>query len=169
MICQDCNQRAATVHFTKIVQGVKNETHLCDECARLRQNKSFDDVFSIHNFLAGLLDVGGDSVRKQEYPNNFICSECGTTYDYFKKVGRLGCNNCYIEFKEKMNPLVRKIHGNTLHTGKVPKRTGGIIRKRRELQQLKLQLNDAINKQEFEKAAELRDKINELNRQILDM
>jgi len=169
MLCQDCNQKAATVHFTKIIQGVKNETHLCDDCARVRQNKNFDGVFSIHNFLAGLLDVGGENLRNEEYVNQYRCDQCGITYDEFKKTGRLGCNNCYIVFKDRMNSLVRKVQGNTQHRGKVPKRTGGIIRKRREIQQLQLQLNESINKQEFEKAAELRDQINELNRQILDM
>lgn len=168
MLCQECNQRKATVHLTKIIQGMKNETHLCDECARIKQNQSFDDTFSIHNFLAGLLDVN-NNVPKQEYISNIICDQCKTTYNQFKKTGRLGCNNCYKEFKEKMSPLVRKIHGNINHTGKVPKRTGGIIRKRRELQRLKLELNESINNQEFERAAELRDKINELNKEILDM
>lgn len=169
MLCQDCKERAATVHFTKIVQGLKNETHLCDDCARIRQNKNYDDVFSIHNFLAGLLDVNGDSIRKEEYVGRVSCNQCGTTYEQFKKTGRLGCNNCYREFKDKMSSLVRKVHGNTQHTGKVPKRTGGIIRKKREMQQLKLQLEDSISKQEFEKAAELRDKINDLNREISEM
>lgn len=169
MLCQDCKQISATVHLTKIIQGSKNEIHLCDDCARLRQNKGFEDVFSIHNFLAGLLDVHTDNVFKESHIKGFTCDQCGTTYDQFKKTGRLGCNNCYIHFKEKMSSLVRKVHGNTHHTGKVPKRAGGIIKKRREIHQLKHQLDEAINKQEFEEAAQLRDKIKEIDRQILEM
>ena len=169
MVCQDCKQKPATVHLTKIIQGIKNETHLCEECARNRQSKSFEDSFPIHNFLAGLLDVNADSMFKEESIIRIACSNCGMTFENFKKTGRLGCSNCYKEFNNKLNSLIRKIHGNINHTGKVPIRTGGIIRKRREIQQLRVQLDNAISMQEFERAAEIRDKIKEIDRQILDM
>ena len=33
MICQQCETRPATLHFTKIINGEKTEMHVCEQCA----------------------------------------------------------------------------------------------------------------------------------------
>ncbi|AOY75140.1 UvrB/UvrC motif-containing protein [Clostridium formicaceticum] len=162
MVCQECNSRKATVHMTKIIQGKKEEVHLCEQCAKVKDTLNFDNAFSIHNFLAGLLDVTKDPQLKAQYSTSVQCSQCGMTYDRFKQIGRLNCDQCYKEFKTNLAPLIRKVHGNLQHTGKVPKRAGGIIRLKREVNELKLQLKEAIDQQAFERAAELRDHIKQL-------
>ncbi|MDR5659909.1 UvrB/UvrC motif-containing protein [Serpentinicella sp. ANB-PHB4] len=170
MLCQECNKNQATVHLTKVVQGRKAEMHLCDVCAKDKQSKSFQDSFSIHNFLAGLLDINtemGYTEGNKGY--GLVCSKCNTSYQNFKEAGKLGCNHCYVEFKDKLNHLVRRIHGNAAHTGKIPKRSGGIIQLKREVKHLKLALDEAVKKQEFEKAVGLRDEIKALEARIKDM
>ncbi|AKL97090.1 hypothetical protein CACET_c36590 [Clostridium aceticum] len=166
MMCQECNNRQATVHMTKIIQGKKEEVHLCEQCAKVKDTLNFDNAFSIHNFLAGLLDVTKDPQVKMQYDNLIKCSQCGNTYDSFKQIGRLSCHQCYTEFKVKLAPLIRKVHGNLQHTGKVPKRAGGRIRLKREVNELKLQLKEAVEQQAFERAAQLRDTIKELEEKI---
>lgn len=169
MLCDECKSRAATVHMTKIIQGKKEEVHLCEECAKAKEAFNFENSLSIHNFLAGLLDIHPEQAFQTKYSDVYQCSTCGATYDKFKQLGRLGCSHCYEKYKERLTPLIRKVQGNLHHTGKVPKRTGGIIRLRREVNQLKQQLREAIQQQAFERAAELRDRIKEIESHIQGM
>lgn len=169
MFCQECNSKSATVHMTKIIQGQKEEIHLCEECAMKKETINFENPFSIHNFLAGLLDMNGDPQFKQQYSAGIKCSQCGKSYNEFRKVGKLSCDHCYESFGEQLKPLIRKIHGNIHHTGKIPKRTGSIIKIKREINQLKNQLKKTIEQEAFEKAAELRDEIKGLEKKMEGM
>ncbi|BCJ87370.1 UvrB/UvrC motif-containing protein [Effusibacillus dendaii] len=164
MNCQECGQRPATVHFTKIIQGDKSEIHLCELCAREKgewMNKS--NGFSLNSLLSGLLnfDSTGATVSAP-----VRCSTCGLTYSQFSQVGRFGCADCYNHFRARIEPLARKIHGSTTHVGKVPSRAGGKIKLQRELSRLRTQLQNAIDHERFEEAAMLRDKIKEFEKQI---
>ncbi|RAU94570.1 UvrB/UvrC motif-containing protein [Paenibacillus sp. YN15] len=167
MICQECGKKPATLHFTKIVNGEKTEFHICESCAREKGEMIPGTAggFSIHNLLSGLLDfepaTGGQ--RRQEAPPR--CENCGLTYSQFSKLGRFGCSECYKYFDERLDPLFKRVHGNTVHTGKVPKRTGGKIQVRRELERLKKELVHRVEHEDFEAAAKIRDQIKELERQ----
>lgn len=167
MICQECGKKPATLHFTKIVNGEKTEFHICESCAREKGEMIPGTAggFSIHNLLSGLLDfdppTGGQ--RRQETPPR--CENCGLTYSQFSKLGRFGCSECYKYFDERLDPLFKRVHGNTVHTGKVPKRTGGKIQVRRELERLKKELVQRVEHEDFEAAAKIRDQIKELERQ----
>lgn len=165
MKCQECGQRPATVHFTKIVQGDKSEFHLCESCAREKgewMNKT-SNGFSLNSLLSGLLnfEATGSPVTAPAR-----CSTCGMTYNQFSQVGRFGCADCYSHFKSRLEPLVRKVHGSTVHAGKVPQRTGGKIKTKRELDQLRAQLQATVELEKFEEAAVLRDKIRALEQQL---
>ncbi|KHO61949.1 hypothetical protein THYS13_24220 [Thermoanaerobacter sp. YS13] len=169
MMCDKCKIRPATVHYTKIVNGVKTEMHLCDQCAAeegILNAEVFSTFtpFSVQNLLSGLMDFlpGIDEFTKKPLK----CSHCGMTYEDFKKIGRLGCSFCYDAFAEELNPLMRRIHGSTEHRGKIPKKAGGKMRVKREIEELKLQLEKAIKEEAYEKAAELRDKIRELEKEL---
>jgi protein arginine kinase activator len=166
MLCEECNKRNATVHMTKITQGKKKEVHLCNQCAKEKENINFENPFSIHNFLAGLLDIHTDPHPKTEKSINDQCNQCGTTYDDFKQTGRLGCSSCYEHFNEKLIALIKRIHGNENHIGKIPKKASEKILVKREMENLKLQLVKAVTLEEFEKAADLRDMIKKLDSQI---
>jgi protein arginine kinase activator len=94
------------------------------------------------------------------------CPNCGLTYQNFRKLGRLGCSECYEAFKKELGPLLKRIHGSDRHVGKVPLKGGKTIRDTRTLQDLRIQLEKAIQMEEFEEAAKLRDKIKELENKI---
>lgn len=165
MICQECGKNSATMHFTKIVNGNVTELHLCEDCAKKYKEFDFDTSFSFHKFLTGLID------NIQEGPiktNNkeLKCDVCGMNYSNFKQIGKFGCPHCYQSFKSKLVPLFKEVHGYDSHIGKIPKRSGGIIGVKKEINRLKSELDILIKKEEFEKAAEVRDKIKELKNEI---
>lgn len=166
MVCEKCNQNKATVHLTKIQNNKKTEIHLCEECARKTQDMSFENPFTINNFLTGLLDSVQSSPIKVDYIKTTTCSKCGMSYGKFKQLGRLGCSDCYNTFNEKLMPLIKSVHGSQQHTGKVPKKSGNRIRIKREIITMKKELRKAIDREEFERAAELRDKIKLLEKDL---
>ncbi|RKD26407.1 Protein-arginine kinase activator protein McsA [Caminicella sporogenes DSM 14501] len=166
MLCQNCHEREATVHVTKIINNQKQEIHLCEQCAKKSDdiNFDFDTTFTINNFLTGLLDSIHSSPFKVDYIKTTTCSKCGMSYGKFKQLGRLGCFECYKTFNEKLLPLIKRIHGSETHIGKIPKKAGSRIRLKHEIMSLKKQLQMAVEKEEFEKAAKLRDRIKELEK-----
>lgn len=175
MECQECHIRPATLHFTKIINGQKTEMHLCEKCAR-EKGESFagNDGFSINHLLSGLLHFeepmhanANQSAPVQEEP---VCDRCGLTFSEFTRVGRFGCADCYDAFREQLNPILRRVHsGNTEHAGKIPKRAGSSLHLKRELDLLKGMLQEYVRKEEFEKAAEARDKIRSIEKQMAQM
>ncbi len=169
MLCNECKKRNAVVHMTKMTNGKKEELHLCEMCAKAKDGGSIEHHFSIPNFFASLLENNLHPQVNMNYHNGIQCQRCGYTLSQFKQSGRMGCDECYETFKEKINPLVRRIQGNTNHIGKVPKRTGGVIRVKRQVKQLKNKLQEAIVREEFEVAAEIRDTIKGLEQEINEM
>jgi len=171
MLCQECGKRPATLHFTKIVGGEKTESHLCETCAREKGEMipGTTNGFSIHNLLSGLLNYDSASAAPgmaAAPPANNRCEECGLTYAQFSKLGRFGCSSCYNAFGDRLDPLLKRVHGSTVHSGKVPLRSGGILQQKRELDGLKQKLSELIRQEEFEKAADVRDQIRELEKRI---
>lgn len=166
MLCERCNLRPATVHLTEITNGQKKETHLCESCAGEIQLQGFGFVpqMNLHNFLAGLLSGTGGVGYDRAVDGDKKCEKCGIAESQFVNKGLLGCGDCYPYFEEKVLPLLRKIHGNTRHTGKVPERAGGCARLAREIEKVKNQLGEAVGREEFELAAELRDAIRRMEK-----
>ncbi|OCA81051.1 hypothetical protein A8F94_23210 [Bacillus sp. FJAT-27225] len=170
MICEECNQRPATMHFTRVVNGEKTEVHLCQHCAQEKGDMFMmhgSSGFSLNNLLAGLLNFntayqhpGQGTIKKEEALH---CPSCGMNFQQFVKVGRFGCEHCYEAFSEQLKPILRRVHGgNWSHHGKIPKRIGGTLHIRRQLDEARQKLKDLISKEEFEKAAKVRDEIRSL-------
>lgn len=155
MLCDECGKRPAAVHITKVENGKKTDIHLCEQCA--------SPSFSINDLLTGFLKSGNVFPLKVDVASDVKCNVCGLTYSMFRESGRFGCSNCYKTFGEKLNPLFKKVHGNTTHTGKVPAKAGGKIKALREIEKLKQELNTAVKNEEYEKAASLRDQIRALS------
>lgn len=168
MLCQECGKRPSSLHFTKIVNGEKTEFHICEACAREKgEIPGSPNGFSIHSLLSGILDFDpmmGKGISDLKPQESIRCSSCGMTYTQFSKIGRFGCSECYTTFGNRLNPLIKRIHGNVAHSGKIPKRSGGRIQIKRHLEQLRLDLQQAITSEEFERAAQIRDNIRELER-----
>ncbi|WP_406677543.1 UvrB/UvrC motif-containing protein [Neomoorella carbonis] len=162
MLCERCQERPASVHVTRIINGDKTELYLCQECAREMQPQL---NFSIPKFLAGLLDYD-PGLEVKAPPAVERCRECGLSYEQFHQTGRLGCPDCYHYLAARLDPLIRRIQGSSQHRGKVPRRAGGNLRVRREIEKLRAQLQQLVEQEEFEKAAQVRDRIRDLENRL---
>jgi len=163
MVCNVCGKNQATVHLTEIIDDQITELHLCEECAQ-KKGAQMESHFGLSDLLAGLADLGSQFNNKTKTEIKLKCPKCGLTYEDFKKVGRLGCGECYAAFKDALVPLLKRIHGSTQHFGKSPKKMAKTVKAKNELQELKEKLQKAIQKEEFEEAAKLRDKIREIEK-----
>lgn len=170
MECERCHQRPATVYLTEIINNQKRTMRLCEQCAREVQAESlgFLPQMNLHSFLASLLhsEFAAPAFGQAVVPSPAKCSVCGIVESQFAKQGLLGCANCYNNFGDRLEPVLRRIHGTTRHTGKVPRRTGGKVRVTSQIERLKAKLREAISREEFELAAQLRDKIRELEQEL---
>jgi protein arginine kinase activator len=163
MLCQDCGKKEATVHLAQVINEEKVELHLCRECAEKRRfHTPFEGVpFPLAEFLASMLDQS--LIKKPSKVSDTKCPTCGMYFSDFSKTGRLGCGNCYATFRVQFNDLLRKIHGSTQHRGKVPYMPGDVMKPLREERKLHEELKKAIDEEDFEKAARLRDRIKALS------
>lgn len=164
MLCEECGQRTATVHLTQIVNGKKTERHLCAQCAQRHEHEFFfEPQFSIHNLLAGLLEGWQPPAGTVQ---DLRCSRCGLRYREFARTGLLGCSHCYREFRQQLEPVLRRIQGQVRHTGKVPSRAGAHAQLGRQLDQLRARLREAVAREHYEEAARLRDQIRALEQRL---
>lgn len=173
MECQECHQRPATLHYTQVINGDKAEVHICEQCAKEKGYMNYDeDNYSLHSLLSGLFNFESIPLAENKSATyaprkKYVCDKCGMSYDEFTRVGKFGCAECYKTFDERLNPIFRRVHsGNTKHEGKVPKRIGGNIHLKKELNQLKQNLQALIQKEEFEEAAKVRDQIRSLEKEL---
>ncbi|MDP8233626.1 MAG: UvrB/UvrC motif-containing protein [Candidatus Saelkia tenebricola] len=161
MVCDICGQTEATVHLTEIINGKVTELHLCEECAR-EKGTQMEQHFGISDLLAGLADLSPDVEMKQDVV--LKCNNCGMSYKDFKKIGKFGCSQCYESFRQHVPALLKRVHGSTKYVGKEPN-AGEYKVVRDELQELRSKLQIAIEKEEYEKAAQIRDEIREIERE----
>ncbi len=171
MLCDECKKNPATVHITRIVNNQKVERHLCSVCAEKYggMHFPFEPTFSINSLLSGLLNQGvdyGPGAESQSHKER--CENCGCSFEDFKQTGRLGCSECYRVFAPNIEPILRRIHGSSNHSGKVPLRYEGQIHASRKIDTLRAKLAKLIEKEEFEEAAAVRDEIKELEKEDLD-
>jgi protein arginine kinase activator len=164
MVCDVCGKNPATVHLTEIIDNQMSELHLCEECARQKSNQ-MEQQFGLSDLLAGMMDMEKSSSAKAKDPGfvELKCPQCGLTYTDFKKIGRLGCSECYTAFRKYLVPLLKRIHGSNVHVGKSPVKIAKAMDKEKvDLQELRQQLNKAIEMEAFEEAARIRDQIRKL-------
>lgn len=168
MLCQECGSKPATVHMTKIVNNDKQEYHLCAECASSKEGfeLTHQPEFSFHNLLTGLVKDLDITSPQLGYQKTIDCDRCGIDFRTFQQEGFLSCGDCYYEFEERLEPVLKKIHGHQKHVGKVPKRSGNRLQMKRQIEELKQNLEAAIEKEEYEQAAELRDRIHDLEEEL---
>jgi len=159
MLCQECNKREATVHLTQIVNNEKMVISLCKQCA---DNKGFhsplDNVpFPLSEILSGLIGQQYP-VEKGQFPD-LECPNCKLTFEGFVRQGRFGCGECYQAFRSRLETIMRKIHGSSIHKGKLPASGSHELVPIKEEERLERELKKAIECEEFERAADLRDKL----------
>lgn len=157
MLCQNCKKYDATIHLKRIINGETAEIHLCHYCAKsLGVSAGFPSVlpsFGITEALFGNVQRRNSSVR---------CENCGFSFDDIVETGKPGCPECYRVFGDKLAPVIRKIHGRTSYNGKIPGGAGEEILREHKIDILREKLNEAIDEQNFERAAQLRDEIRKI-------
>lgn len=165
MLCQICGKSPATLHFTEIHDNKMSELHVCQRCADEKGLHTQPDKqkFDIADVIAGMMD--GMTQTEEERVGHVQCPNCGLLYSAFKETGRLGCADCYTAFQFQLRPLLRRIHGDTRHRGKSPSRDGEGVSRSRQMQRLYDELQRAVEREDFERAAEVRDEIKRLERE----
>lgn len=153
-LCQICKQREATVFFTQIINGQKTQMSLCSQCAGTNTIK-----IDLNSLLTGLLGFNNKTEQASDNENVLKCDQCGMTAEEFNNTGRMGCAKCYEVFFEPMQDLLTRIHGNTIHRGKVPKKFEREQSPEEQVRQLKEELQECIRTEAYERAAQIRDRI----------
>lgn len=171
MICQECHERPAALHFTKTVNGEMTEVFLCEHCAHEKGEHLFSGhpAFSLNNLLGGLFNPephfsANSSFREQETH----CEKCHMTFQQFLQSGKFGCAHCYKSFDSKLSSILKRLHGgNTVHQGKIPARMGGNLHLQKEMHQLREELQKMVSNEQFEEAANIRDQVRALEKKLL--
>lgn len=178
MYCENCGKKYANVRYTQIINGDKKEMFLCDECSKILGLDTFNINMDFSTFLGDFLNnfeeesiipqlINGEEMR---------CDRCNYTFEEFMNTGRFGCPDCYGVFEEKIDPLLKRIQGANRHIGRLGKIDENSFKKGEDLlkediketsnlgqiNELKKELKLAIKEEKYEEAAQLRDKIKEL-------
>lgn len=162
MLCQNCGKYEATTHVKRIVNGEAAEAHLCSDCARML---GYEDVFGgfgniFGSFFGSFLGEGGVNALSAR---TLQCEKCGSTFNDIVESGKIGCAKCYETFYEKLLPSLQRIHGKTRHEGKIPNKISvNEESKEKQIQKLEEELKAAVEAQNFEAAATLRDRIKDM-------
>lgn len=160
MVCDICHKNHATIHLTEIINEEIVEMHICQDCANSKA-QALNEQFHLSGFLGGLAEA---PEKKTQAETRLKCSVCGLRFQEFKAKGRLGCGACYSSFHQQLAPLIKKIHGSIRHVGKSPAHIKGGLLFDVELRELRLRLERAIQLEEYEEAARLRDEIRKLEK-----
>ncbi|MGB5107409.1 MAG: UvrB/UvrC motif-containing protein [Candidatus Zixiibacteriota bacterium] len=162
MLCEDCRKQDATVHMKQVINGQKVVLNLCSNCAKRRgfSNPLKNIPFPLADFLTSM--VSGSIAEPDSEMTGLTCSSCGLTYDKFAKTGRLGCGECFNTFRQPLADLLRKIHGSNLHRGKRQSSNAEGMDTLKEEARLKDELKTAITNEDFERAAQIRDLIKDI-------
>ncbi len=180
MLCDNCGKREANVRYSENINGRKKELHLCEECSKKLgiENMDFNMPIDFSSFFGGLLEDFGtnDFMPLFNEVKQLKCDNCGYTFEDIVNTGKLGCENCYSVFENRLDPIIKKIQGSNKHVG----RTGKIIDSKisekinnkdsktennkdvSKVEKLQNDLKKAIKEEKYEEAAKIRDKIKKL-------
>jgi len=156
MICKSCGVNHVTTHVKKMINGQMTEIYLCSECAKKL------GFFAANNFEMANMWGALFAQTPREAAKASVCDKCGSTFREIIKTGRMGCPECYSVFYDDLLPSLTKIHGNAAHEGKIPDSAGEKAKTDAKIKKLKEDLQNAIQLEEYERAAEIRDEIKQL-------
>ena len=183
MLCDNCKENEATVRYTEIINGEKKEMHLCEECSHKLgiDNISFNMPINFSSFFGGLLD---DYNEEEFMPllntvKELKCDNCNLTYDEFINQGKFGCEECYDVFSNKIDALLKRLHGSNKYVGRKALNTENNVKnlsventkkdnskneEKSKLEKLQTDLKKAIAEERYEDAAKIRDKIKTIDK-----
>ena len=162
MLCQSCEKRQATTHIKTIMHGELKEYRLCAECAaKLGYGSFFSDFgLDLDKFFGSFMESFSPERSSKR------CSFCGSDFASIARSGKVGCAHCYEVFYDDLLPSIQRIHGQSFHAGKLASSAGEELKMRSEIESCRRELEKAIKTQEFERAAQLRDRIRELEKRF---
>lgn len=172
MLCQKCGKNQANVYYKQNINGKVTEFALCSDCAAEMggQHKGFMQggfapfgfaPFGV-NLFESLLDT---PVRKPGAVTEKVCPFCGSSFRELAGNGKVGCAKCYETFRDELAGTISNIHGRTRHVGRAPKGQNAEREKTDRLSSLKDELKRAVDAQDYENAAKLRDEIRSLEKE----
>jgi protein arginine kinase activator len=166
--CKHC-EKPATFHITELTGPTPQELHLCEDHARLYLAEADETPEATGpESLAGMLAKQkkvGETAQQLTRLDLQACPVCGITFFEFRHAGRLGCPHDYTAFEEELEPLLANIHGDTRHLGKRPKRGVAASKQQSELIRLRREMKEAVDREDYERASELRDEIRAIEQQ----
>ncbi|MEO0074953.1 MAG: UvrB/UvrC motif-containing protein [candidate division WOR-3 bacterium] len=156
--CSLCQKPEVTIIITTIDKdGKVCELALCKECAEKKGVGEIKKSFLPPQVILSELQ---EKITNDDY--QLTCPACGISYADFRKHGRLGCENCYLAFSEKLEVLIKRLHGTTSHIGKSVTPSKKLVADRFEIKKLQLSLKKAIQEEDYERAAAIRDQIRQI-------
>ena len=156
MKCDFCSE-TASVHITDMSNGKRRELHLCGGCSEKEKNGELKQQLNVEQIVKGIIAAyAGELVGELA---KLACPYCGTKYMEFRSKGRLGCPADYEVFQKGIMPMLSRIHGSTEHKGKCPQRGSNASGPKAEMIRLRRELQTAVEREDYEQAAQLRDKI----------
>ncbi|MCI8699984.1 MAG: DNA methylase [Clostridia bacterium] len=177
MLCENCGKNYANVIYTQIINGVKKEISVCEQCSKKLgiDHLNFDMPIDFASFLS---DFFGEYEDTNIFPimqkvEQLQCPNCETTFEEFINNGKFGCTECYGTFKSKIDPLLQNIHGANRHVGRLGKikesnkinkdnTNDNNTKEEDKVEELKKELKIAIKEERYEEAAKIRDEIKKL-------
>jgi len=164
MKCEICGLRDAVIHIRQIQKTSVYELHICEECAEEKGLvKEEESEISISNLLSGLID-SKDTAASEDAADT--CPRCGMKASEFRRRGKFGCSQCFQAFGRDVRSILSQMAGRTHHTGKLPAVEASSAPAESDRQALAGELREAIEREDYETAAELRDRIRELESNV---
>ena len=158
MICDNCRERYDVVNYTAVKDNNVVQLHLCEQCASERGVETTVSTLPKHPLGEFLNQVQQQLIAAPS--DGSKCHFCGATMADFRATGRWGCARCYTQFENGIRELLRRVHGHARHIGRTYRPPQGeTIEKSAVLGELRERLRRAIDNEQFEQAAELRDRI----------
>jgi protein arginine kinase activator len=162
MLCDNCKERDAVINLTQVEHDSKVTLHLCEQCAQQKGVETGGTVLKspLGGFLTALGKGGTGAALLPSASDGLRCSACGATLRDFRDSGRLGCDQCYLTFDFHLRDLLRRLHGSSQHVGERYELPGADdADPKGRLLELRAQLRRAVESENFELAAELRDRL----------
>jgi protein arginine kinase activator len=157
MLCDNCKERDAVVHLTQIVASAVTQLHLCEKCAA---EKGVETTVATPKHPLGDFLQAVQQQAAVPHEDASTCAFCSATARDFRTSGRLGCARCYSAFERSLRELLRRLHGSSKHMGRAYEAPApGVLERANTLGELRERLRRAIESEQFELAADLRDRI----------
>jgi len=154
--CDQCGQGDACIQYTEVANGEVSKLNLCENCAMsngLLGDRETEGVDALISHLSQSELAGAATTHVEE------CPTCQWTWKQFEDSGLLGCEDCYKTFAMQLTRMLREGHDAPLHAGPGRRRASDPSALLPELRSL---LEQAVREEDYEKAAEMRDRINQL-------